>query len=140
VRPAGNSEVCRQDHPQEDSVVEKIDLDRELELINEPWRPKVIARLNGQEVKLAKFRGEFVWHTHETEDEMFLGVHGHFMVEFRDRRVEIGPGQLIVVPRGVEHRTSAAEEADVLIFEPQDVRNTGDIFDERLTAPGEQPS
>lgn len=116
--------------------MDKVSLAEKLALITEHWRPKVVAELNGQEVKLVKFQGEFVWHRHEQEDELFLGVQGRFRVEFRDRTVELGPGELLVVPRGVEHRTVADEEAEVLIFEPAATRNTGDVEDPDLTAPG----
>lgn len=116
--------------------MEKVDLAEKLALITEHWRPKVVAELNGQEVKLVKFQGEFVWHRHEREDELFLGVSGRFRVEFRDGTVELGPGELLVVPRGVEHRTVADEEAEVLLFEPAATRNTGDVDDPELTAPG----
>lgn len=116
-------------------AVDKVNLAEKLSLITEHWRPKVVAELNGQEVKLVKFEGEFVWHHHEHEDELFLGVSGRFRVEFRDRTVELGRGELLVVPRGVEHRTVADEEAEVLIFEPAATRNTGNVEDARLTAP-----
>ncbi len=115
--------------------MEKINLAQKLELIGEYWRPKVVAELNGQEVKLVKFQGAFVWHHHEHEDELFLGVHGRFRIEFRDRSVDIGPGECIVVPRGVEHRTVADEEAHVLVFEPSATRNTGNVEHPTLTAP-----
>ena len=115
--------------------MQKISIAEKMALIGEHWRPKVVAELNGQEVKLVKFQGEFVWHRHEHEDELFLGVRGRFRVEFRDRTVEIGPGELVVVPRGVEHRTVADEEVEVLLFEPAATRNTGDVEDEELTAP-----
>lgn len=115
--------------------MEKVNLAEKLSLIVEHWRPKVVGELNGQEVKLAKFQGPFVWHHHEREDELFLGIRGRFRVEFRDRAVELGPGEFIIVPRGVEHRTVAAEEAEVLIFEPAATRNTGNIEDSTLTAP-----
>ena len=116
-------------------AVEKVDLAEKLALIDEHWRPKVVAELNGQEVKLVKFRGEFVWHRHEREDELFMGVRGRFRVEFRDHSVEVGPGELLVVPHGVEHRTVADEEVEVLLFEPAATRNTGDVDDPDLTAP-----
>lgn len=116
-------------------IGDRVNVTDKLALITEHWRPKVIAELNGQEVKLVKFKGAFVWHHHEREDEMFLGVRGHFRVEFRDRTVEIGPGDLVVVPRGVEHRTVAEEEVAVLVFEPADTRNTGNVEDAELTAP-----
>jgi len=104
-------------------------------LITEHWRPKVVGELNGQEMKLAKLHGAFVWHRHEHEDEAFLGVAGRFRIEFRDGIVAIGPGDLVVVPRGVEHRPVADEEATVLLFEPAGTKNTGNVDDEKYTAP-----
>jgi mannose-6-phosphate isomerase-like protein (cupin superfamily) len=101
----------------------------------EHWRPKVIAALNGQEVKLVKVEGEFPWHAHADIEEMFLVWKGRFRVEFRDRVVELGPGEFIVVPRGVEHRTAADAEAEVMIFEPAEVVNTGDAPPSEFTAP-----
>jgi mannose-6-phosphate isomerase-like protein (cupin superfamily) len=115
--------------------MEKINLADKLALISEHWRPKVVGELNGQEVKLVKFLGTFVWHTHEREDELFLGVRGRFRVEFRDRSVEVAPGEFVIVPRGIEHRTVADQEAEVLIFEPAATRNTGDVEHPELTAP-----
>jgi mannose-6-phosphate isomerase-like protein (cupin superfamily) len=103
--------------------------------IDEHWRPKVVAALNGQELKLAKLCGVFPWHHHEHEDELFLVWRGQMVIEFRDRRVLLQPGELCVVPRGVEHRTMADAEAEVLIFEPAATRNTGNIVDHRFTAP-----
>lgn len=99
------------------------------------WRPRVVARLNGQEVKVAKFRGPFVWHRHDDADEMFLVWRGSFDMEFRDRTVTLSPGEMIVVPRGVEHRPNAAEEVEVMLFEPQGTRNTGDVEHPTFTAP-----
>ncbi len=116
-------------------LLEKIDIKRKFSLISEHWRPKVVAELNGQEVKLVKFKGEFVWHHHENEDELFLVWHGMFRVEFRDRIVELREGECLTVPRGVEHRTVADEEVQVIIFEPAATRNTGNIADDRFTAP-----
>jgi len=115
--------------------MEKVNLSDKLALINEHWRPKVVGGLNGQEVKLVKFQGTFVWHHHETEDELFLGIAGHFTLEFRDRSVDVGPGEFLIVPRGVEHRTLAASEAHVLLFEPAATRNTGNVSDSTFTAP-----
>ena len=112
----------------------KIVLREKLALITEHWRPKVVASLNAQEVKLVKFRGEFPWHHHEAEDELFLGVEGRFRIDFRDHSVELGPGELLVVPSGVEHRTVAEEEASVLLFEPAGTRNTGNVDDPDYTA------
>ncbi|MBB3890572.1 mannose-6-phosphate isomerase-like protein (cupin superfamily) [Phenylobacterium haematophilum] len=116
-------------------MTDGISLHDKFALIDEHWRPKVVARLNGQEVKLVKVKGVFPWHTHNSEDEMFLVWKGRFRVEFRDRIVEMGPGEAIVVPHGIEHRTAADEEAEVLIFEPAEVCNTGDIVDPEFTAP-----
>jgi mannose-6-phosphate isomerase-like protein (cupin superfamily) len=104
-------------------------------MIHEHWRPKVIAQLNGQEVKLVKVQGTFPWHHHELEDEMFLVWRGELTIEFRDRRVTLGSGEFYVVPRGVEHRTMAESEAEVLVFEPAQTRNTGNLVDETFTAP-----
>jgi mannose-6-phosphate isomerase-like protein (cupin superfamily) len=115
--------------------MEKVNLAEKLALISEHWRPKVVGELNGQEVKLVKFQGTFVWHHHENEDELFLGIRGRFRLEFRDRAVELGPGEFIIVPRGVEHRTVALEEVEVLVFEPVATRNTGSVEHSDFTAP-----
>ena len=115
--------------------MEKVELGSEFSSITEHWRPKVVGELNGQEVKLVKFQGEFPWHHHENEDEMFLAVRGNFRLEFRDRAVELSPGEFIIVPRGVEHRPVAESEVEVMLFEPADLRNTGNIVDEKFTAP-----
>ena len=100
----------------------------------EHWRPRVAARLNGQEVKLVKTEGVFPWHAHADADEMFIVWKGRFRVEFRDRIVDMGPGEFCVVPRGVEHRTASDAEAEVLIFEPAEVINTGDAPASAFTA------
>lgn len=121
-----------------DHVPVKVALAEKFAAFSEAWRPKIVGALNGQEVKLARFSGAFVWHRHEHEDELFLGWQGRFRVEFRDGAVEIGPGEFLVVPRGVEHRTVADEEAEVVIFEPAGTRNTGDVTDARLTASGSE--
>jgi mannose-6-phosphate isomerase-like protein (cupin superfamily) len=113
-----------------------VNLAEKLAGIADHWRPRVVAALNGQEVKLVKFRGEFVWHKHDAADELFLVVAGRFRMEFRDRTVELSAGELLVVPRGVEHRPVADAEVSVLLFEPAGVRNTGDVYDPVLTAPG----
>jgi mannose-6-phosphate isomerase-like protein (cupin superfamily) len=120
--------------------MQPVTLAERLAAIPEAWRPQVVARLNGQEVKLARLRGEFVWHHHAEADELFLCVSGRLRIEFRDRVVPLEPGQLLVVPRGVEHRPVAEEEACVLLFKPAGVRNTGNVEHPELTAPGEDPS
>ena len=124
---------------------QKTSVAAEFAAVTEHWRPRVVARLNGQEVKVAKFRGPFVWHRHDDADEMFLVWRGTFDMEFRDRTVTLSPGDLIevtvntgeflIVPRGVEHRPNAAEEVEVMLFEPQGTRNTGNVEHPDFTAP-----
>jgi mannose-6-phosphate isomerase-like protein (cupin superfamily) len=108
-----------------------IDLREQFATFSDHWSPRIVAELNGQHVKLVKFRGEFVWHHHEDEDELFLVHRGRFRMEFRERVVELGPGEMIVVPRGVEHRPVADEEVEVVLFEPAGTLNTGNVLDER---------
>lgn len=115
--------------------MDKFNLTEKFRLIAEHWRPKVAAELNGQELKLVKFQGVFPWHLHEQEDEMFLVWRGVMKIEFRDRTVELAAGEGLVVPHGVEHRTLAEQEAEVLLFEPALTRNTGDKVDAAFTAP-----
>lgn len=112
-------------------LVDKINLARKLSLIDEPWCPKVVAELNGQQVKIAKLRGEFVWHRHEAEDELFLVLQGTLTLQLRDRDVVLDPGEMFVVPRGVEHRPVAGGEVHVLLFEPASTLNTGNVRNER---------
>jgi mannose-6-phosphate isomerase-like protein (cupin superfamily) len=115
--------------------MKKISLDDKFALFEEHWRPKTIAALNGQEVKIVKVKGEFPWHHHADEDEFFMVWKGTFRVEFRDRVVTLGPGECVVVPRGTEHRTCADDEACILCFEPADTLNTGNVRDAAYTAP-----
>jgi mannose-6-phosphate isomerase-like protein (cupin superfamily) len=110
--------------------MQKINLKEKLESFSAHWQPKVVGELNGQYVKLVKFEGPFVWHHHETEDEMFMVLSGRFRMEFRDRDVWIEEGEFIIVPRGVEHRPVADEEAHVLLFEPASTLNTGNTENE----------
>ncbi len=117
--------------------MKKVNLAENLATIDEHWRPNVLAELNGQEVKVVKFKGSFPWHYHENEDEMFLALKGSFKIEFRDRTVELNEGEFVVVPRGVEHRPVADEEVEVMLFEPVGVKNTGNVDDEIYTAPSE---
>ncbi len=111
--------------------MDKVNIAEKFDLIHEYWKPHVVAEVNDHQVKLVKVRGEFVWHHHEKEDEMFLVVKGRFCMEFRDRRVWVEEGDFIVVPRGVEHRPVAEEEAHILLFEPSSTVNTGNIRNER---------
>jgi mannose-6-phosphate isomerase-like protein (cupin superfamily) len=112
------------------------DLAAKFAALAERWRPRVVAALNGQELKVVKVEGVFPWHRHPDCEELFLVWRGRFRVEFRDRIVALGPGEYCVVPRGVEHRTAADEEAEVLVLEPAGVVNTGDAPASEFTAPG----
>ena len=114
--------------------VDKVNIRDKFALFDEHWSPKIVGELNGQHVKLVKFVGEFVWHHHDEEDELFLVVKGRFRMEFQDRSVLIEEGEFIVVPRGVEHRPVADEEAHVLLFEPASTLNTGNVRGERTVA------
>ena len=109
----------------------RVNLREKLDLIQHQWSPKVVGELNGQHVKLVKFQGEFVWHKHDQEDELFLVVKGRFRMEFRDRHVWLDENEFLIVPRGVEHRPVADDEAHVLLFEPASTLNTGDVQNER---------
>ena len=115
-------------------MADKINLASKFSQIHEYWKPYIAAELNGQYVKLDKLKGEFVFHHHENEDEMFLVAKGRFRMEFRDRQVWLEEGEFLIVPRGVEHRTCADDEAAVILFEPAATRNTGNVVDERFTA------
>lgn len=103
----------------------RINLAEKLSLFSSHWDPKIIAELNGQHVKLAKIQGEFVWHHHAHEDELFLVLRGGFRMEYRDRTVELREGDMVVVPRGIEHRPVAEQECSILLFEPASTVNTG---------------
>lgn len=105
----------------------KINIDEKLAKIHQHYSPKIVGELNGQYVKLVKFKGPFIWHKHDNEDEMFLVVRGSFRMEFRDHSEEIAEGEFIIVPRGMEHRPVADEEVEVMLFEPATTLNTGDV-------------
>jgi mannose-6-phosphate isomerase-like protein (cupin superfamily) len=111
--------------------MDKINLAEKFAQFGAYWQPKIVGELNGQQVKLVKLKGEFVWHHHDHEDELFLVVEGRFRMELRDRSIELEAGELLVVPRGVEHRPVADEEASVLLFEPAGTLNTGNTRSER---------
>ena len=113
------------------SAVDKINLTDKLSQFDEHWSPRIVAELNGQHVKLAKVKGAFVWHHHEDEDELFYVLKGRLTIEFRDRSIELDPGDCLVVPRGVEHRPVAEEETHILMFEPASTLNTGNVRSER---------
>ena len=111
--------------------MDKVNLAEKLARFTAHWQPKIVGELNGQQVKLAKFKGPFVWHSHEHEDELFLVVRGRFRMELRDGDIELEQGELLIVPRGVEHRPVADEEVEVLLFEPASTLNTGNVRNER---------
>jgi mannose-6-phosphate isomerase-like protein (cupin superfamily) len=117
-------------------MLQKVNLADKLSLIRDHWSPRVVGELNGQHVRLVKFQGEFVWHRHDNEDELFLVVAGSFRMDWKNASgaaasMELSEGEFLIVPRGVEHRPVAAEEVSVLLFEPADTRNTGNVRDSR---------
>lgn len=111
--------------------MEKVNLAQKLAMFSDHWRPRVVGELNGQQVKLAKLLGEFPWHRHDGEDELFLVLAGSLEIRLRDRTVQLEAGEFFIVPRGVEHQPVAAEEAHLLFFEPAGTRNTGNLRNER---------
>lgn len=116
--------------------MQKVRLSEALASFNDVWSPRIVGELNGQHVKLVKLQGEFIWHHHATEDEMFLVIEGSFQMQFRDatgnvRQLEVQEGEFVIVPRGTEHRPCAAEECHVLLFEPAGTLNTGNVKDDR---------
>ncbi len=111
--------------------IEVVDLGEKFQLFSEHWHPRVVAELNDSYVKLVKFKGEFVWHQHENEDELFLVIAGALVIKLRDRDLSLRPGQLVVIPKGVEHMPVAPEEVQVLLLEPKTTVNTGDTQSER---------
>lgn len=113
------------------STTEKINLRDKLAQFSETWSPRIVGELNGQHVKLVKLEGEFVWHHHEDEDELFLVLAGHLAIHLRDRTIDLDPGELFIVPRGTEHKPEAAAGTQVLLLEPAATLNTGNVRNER---------
>jgi mannose-6-phosphate isomerase-like protein (cupin superfamily) len=113
---------------------DKVNLRDKLARIDDHFNPRIAGELNGQQVKLVKFKGEFIWHHHDNEDELFLVIDGRFRMEFRDKHVWVEKGEFLIVPRGVEHRPVAEEEVSVLLFEPASTLNTGNVHNERTVA------
>ncbi len=111
--------------------MEKVNLAQKLALFSEHWKPKVVGKINDFHVKLVKFQGEFLWHHHDAEDELFLVIKGSMLMRFRDRDVTVGEGEFIIVPHGVEHMPVASEEAHILLLEPATTLNTGNVQNER---------
>jgi mannose-6-phosphate isomerase-like protein (cupin superfamily) len=112
-------------------MLEKVNLAEKFSLISDYWSPKVAGEVQGMHVKLAKIKGEFVWHHHEDEDEMFFVVKGRLLIRFRDRDVWLDEGEFLIVPRGVEHLPVAEEEVHLMLFEPKGTLNTGNVQNER---------
>lgn len=121
-----------------DRLPPKIVLADKLALFDERWTPKIVGATNGQLVKLAKVEGDFVWHAHAAEDELFLVLRGRLVLEFREGEVELGPGEMCIVPKGLEHRPRAAEETHLLLIEPASTAHTGETVDERTVAVEDQ--
>jgi len=111
--------------------MDKVNIKDKFSQFDEHWQPKIVGELNGQYVKLAKLKGEFVWHQHESEDEMFMVIKGQLLIKLRDHDVILNPGEFFIIPRGVEHIPIADDEVEVMLFEPKSVVNTGDVQDER---------
>lgn len=109
----------------------KVNISEKFSQFSDYYNPRIIGELNGQHVKAVKLKGEFVWHHHDLEDELFLVMQGKLRMEFRDKTVEINPGEFIIVPRGVEHKPVAEDEVHILLFEPDSTLNTGNINNER---------
>ena len=111
--------------------MEKVNIAQKLSLFSDHWNPRIVGELNGQQVKLAKFQGEFVWHKHDHEDEMFLVLKGEFKMEFRDKNILLKENEFLIVPKGVEHRPVAEKEVSIMLFEPAGTLNTGNTTNER---------
>lgn len=110
---------------------DKVDLKEKFSLFSQHWSPKIAGELNGQYVKLAKLKGEFIWHRHESEDELFMVIKGQLTIKLRDRDINLAEGQFFIIPQGVEHMPVAEEECHVMLFEPKSVLNTGDVQNEK---------
>jgi mannose-6-phosphate isomerase-like protein (cupin superfamily) len=118
--------------------MEKVNLAAKLATFSDPWHPRIVGELNGQMVKVVKLQGEFDWHHHENEDELFLVLKGRFTLRFRDGDLELGEGEFCIVPRGVEHQPVAREEVHILLFEPASTLNTGNLRNARTVASPER--
>ena len=107
--------------------MEKVNIDKKLSMFHDYWNPRIVGELNGQHVKLVKFKGDFTWHKHDNEDELFYVLRGNFKMEFRDKTIELKENEFLIVPRGVEHKPIADTEVSIMLFEPGTTINTGDI-------------
>lgn len=113
--------------------INKVNIAEKLNLFSDHWNPRIVGELNGQQVKLAKFQGEFVWHKHDHEDELFLVLEGSFKMELRDKTLHINKGEFVIIPKGVEHKPSAEKEVQIMLFEPSTTLNTGNNPESDLT-------
>lgn len=118
----------------EDTTISKVNIEEKFDSFKDRWSPKIVGEINESFVKLAKLEGEFVWHHHEAEDEMFLVIKGSLLMKLRDRDIQIDEGEFVIIPRGVEHLPVAAEEVHVLLLEPKSTLNTGNLTNERTVA------
>lgn len=118
----------------EDTTISKVNIKEKFDSFKDRWSPKIVGEINESFVKLAKLEGEFVWHHHEAEDEMFLVIKGSLLMKLRDRDIQIDEGEFVIIPRGVEHLPVAAEEVHVLLLEPKSTLNTGNLTNERTVA------
>jgi mannose-6-phosphate isomerase-like protein (cupin superfamily) len=118
--------------------IEKVNLADKLSLFSDYWSPKIVGELNDSHVKLVKLKGEFIWHHHDDEDELFLVVKGKLVIRLRDRDIELERGEFVIIPRGVEHLPVAEEEVQILLLEPKTTLNTGNIKDKRTVAEPER--
>ena len=119
---------------QDPTEIERVSLVEKLDSFQDYWSPKIVGEVNESFVKLVKLKGEFVWHHHEAEDELFLVVKGSLLIRLRDREVRVGEGEFVIIPRGVEHLPVAEEEVHVLLLEPKSTLNTGNVANERTVA------
>jgi mannose-6-phosphate isomerase-like protein (cupin superfamily) len=115
-------------------VIQKVNLSEKFGLFRDHWSPRIAGEVNDSHVKLVKLQGEFVWHHHENEDELFLVVQGRLTIKLRDGAIELGPGEFVIIPKGVEHMPVAAEEVHVLLLEPKSTLNTGNLRNDRTVA------
>ena len=115
-------------------TIEKVNIAEKLSLFSDPWSPKLVGEVNDSAVKVVKLQGEFVWHHHETEDELFLVVKGQLVIKLRDKDIVLNPGEFVIIPHGIEHMPVSSEETHVLLFEPKTTLNTGNVQNERTVA------
>ena len=107
--------------------MKKINLKNKFNLFNDHWNPRIIGEMNGQDIKIAKVKGEFIWHNHKNEDELFLIIKGTLKIQFSDKTIELNKGEILIIPKGVEHKPIAEEEVWLLLFEPNSTKHTGNI-------------